>query len=94
MNCRKNVFEICEIIAQKSDPGREALINANILPGLSHLATSQKFIEVISACRILKALAHTGTFRSNIISAGLKDVMKGITKYNFCAFTRRQHLIF
>lgn len=93
MKCRGYVFEICEIIAQKSDPGRQALIEAKVLPELSSLATSQKAIEVISACKILKALAHTGTFRKDIISAGLKDVMKGITRYNFCAFTRLQFLM-
>jgi hypothetical protein len=93
MKCRGYVFEICEIIAQKSDPGRQALIDAKVLPELSSLATSQKVAEVISACKILKALAHTGTFRNDLISAGSKDVMKGITRYKFCAFTRRQHLM-
>ena len=86
MKCRGYVFEICEIIAQKSDSGRQALIDAEVLPELSSLAISQKVTEVLGACKILKALAHTGTFTNDIISAGLKDVMKGITRYKFCTF--------
>ena len=85
--CRKCVFEICQLIAQKSDEGRQALVNAGILPELSHLASCHKVLEVVNACKILKALAHTGTFRNTIISAGLKKAMENITRYNFSAFS-------
>lgn len=80
--CKKYIFHICQLIAQHSDAGRQALINAQILPELSCLASSQIAIEVISACKVLKALAHTGTFRQDIISAGLKTSMEHITRYD------------
>ena len=73
--------------------GREALIHAKVLPELSSLTNSDVAIEVISACKILKALAHSGTFRDTIISAGLKREMERITRYNLGAFsTSRQYL--
>lgn len=78
--CKDYVFRTCRLIAQNSDPGRKALIDAGILPHLSILASSQIPLEVVSACQILKALAHTGTFRQNIISAGLKASMEHITR--------------
>ena len=84
--CRKSVFNICELIAQKSDEGRQALVDADILPELSHLSSSQKAIEVVSACKILKALAYSGTFRNTIITAGLEKAMEDITRYDFGAF--------
>jgi len=77
--CKKFVFEICQLIAQKSDDGRQALVDANVVPELSILASSQTAIEVVSACKILKALAHSGKFGNFIISAGLKKVMENIT---------------
>ena len=85
--CRNYLFDICQLIAQKSDEGRKALVDADILSELLYLANSQKAIEVISACKILKALAHSGTFRNNIISAGLKKAMENITRYNFGSFS-------
>ena len=85
--CRICVFDICQLIAQKSDDGRRALVDADILPELSLLASSQKVIEVVSACKILRALAHTGTFRNAIISAGLKKTMENITRYSFSTFS-------
>lgn len=82
------MFRICELIAQRShDFGRRALIDAGILPELSYLASSQKSFEVVSACRILKALAYSGNFRNAIITAGLKKAMEDITRCNFCAFS-------
>jgi hypothetical protein len=81
------VFEICQLIAQKSDDGRQALVDANVLPELSILASSQIATEVVSACKILKALAHSGICRNAIISAGLKKVMENITRYDFSAFS-------
>ena len=87
VECRKYVFEICQLIAQKSDDGRQALVDAKVLQELSYLANSQTALEVISACKILKALAHTGTFRDAIISAGLKKAMENITRYNFNLFS-------
>ena len=96
-DCRKFVLEICQLIAQKSDDGRRALMDAKILPELSYLIGSQKAIEVVSACKILKALAHSGTFKNAIILAGLKKGMKKIakiTRYNFSAFSSQQYLTF
>lgn len=90
MECREDVFYICQIIAQNSDAGREVLIDANVLQQLSHLATSQMVIEVVSACKILKALAHTGTFRNAIVTTGLKDAMDRITRYKLGAFHSRR----
>jgi hypothetical protein len=55
-------------------------MDANVLPELSNLANSHIAVEVISACKILKALAHSGTFREAIISAGLKREMEHITR--------------
>ena len=74
------MFDICSLTAQTSDAGREALMDANVLPELSNLANSAIAVEVISACKILKALAHSGTFREAIISAGLKREMEHITR--------------
>lgn len=98
--CRKYVFHICQLIAQHSDAGRQALIDAKILPELSCLASSRIVTEVISACKVLKALAHTGTFGQDIISAGLQTSMEHITRYDsfdnfwiFCNFlTSRQSI--
>jgi len=78
-SAKKFVFEICQLIAQKSDNGRQALVDANVLPELSILANSQTAIEVVSACKILKALAHSGIFGNKIITAGLKKSMENIT---------------
>ena len=61
---------------------------ADVLAELSYLVSSQKAIEVIRSCRILKALAHTGTFRNAIITAGLKKAMENITRYKLSAFSR------
>ena len=85
--CRKCVFDICQLIAQESDDGRQALVDADILPELSHLASSEKFSEFVTACKILKALAHTGTFRNTIITAGFGKIMRDIRRYYFSAFT-------
>ena len=79
------MFDICQLIAQKSDDGRQALVDEDILPELLYLANSRKAVEVVSACKILKALAHTGTFRNAIITAGLKKSMESITRYNISA---------
>ena len=82
------MFDICQLIAQKSDDGRQALVDADILPELSHLVTtSQKATEVVGVCKILKALAHTGTFRNIIIEAGLKKAMENIIRHSFSAFS-------
>ena len=86
------MFDICQLIAQKSDDGRRALVDADVLLELSYLASSQKAIEVVGACKILKALAHTGTFGNAIISAGLKKTMENITRYNFGSFSSYQYL--
>lgn len=80
------VFDICRLIAEKSDAGRQALIYAEVLPELSRLATSKVAFEVCSACKILKALACTGNFSEAIISAGLMDTMERISKYSFVDF--------
>lgn len=87
MKCKECVFDICQEIAQQSDNGRKALVEAGVLPQLSRLATSSLAIEVISACKILKALAHSGTFVNDIISADLKLAMKSITRYNVGALS-------
>ncbi|KAG6832805.1 hypothetical protein H0H92_009424 [Tricholoma furcatifolium] len=79
MECRHCVFNICEMIAQQSDAGRKALIEEKILLVLSHLATSRVTVEVVSACKILRALAHSGTFESEIISSGMRKTLKRIT---------------
>jgi len=73
---------ICQLIAQQSDAGRQALIDAKVLVELSRLIRSPIALEVISACKILKSLAHTGTFRQNIISAELETSIKHITRYD------------
>jgi hypothetical protein len=89
VECKECVFNICQEIAQQSDDGRKALVDAGVLRELLYLATSQIATEVISACKILKALAHTGTFANDIKLAGLKDAMKYITRYNFGALSSR-----
>jgi hypothetical protein len=72
------------MMAQNSDPGRKVLIDNNILPVLLHLAVDRSPNNVIDACNVLNALAHTGTYRQKLISAKVKDVMKNITRY--CKF--------
>lgn len=81
--CKKLVFEVCQELAQKSDDGRKALVDAEVLPVLLSLSSSPILFEVIGACKILKALAHTGTFTTDIVSARLKDAMESITRYSF-----------
>jgi hypothetical protein len=81
IKCRQSVFRICQVIAQNSDPGRKALIDDGILPVLLRLATNHIASNVINACKILKALAHTGTYRQELITAGVKDAMQQITRY-------------
>ena len=55
-------------------------MDAKVLPELSYLANSHIAVEVISACKFLKALAHSGIFREAIISGGLKREMERITR--------------
>ena len=81
------VFDICQLIAQNLDDGRQALVDADILLKLSHLVSSRKAIEVVSACKFLKALAYTGTFRNAIILAGLKKAIENVTRYHLRAFS-------
>lgn len=90
--CREPVFQICQLIAQNSDPGRKALIDENILPVLQCLATDHIASNVISGCQLLNALAHTGTYRQEIIDAGVKNVMQQITRYVFYLFPSSKHI--
>ena len=78
--CRLYVFEICQLIAQKSDPGRKALIDGKALPVLLRLVADTIANNVIRACDLLKVLAQTGTYRSELRSAGVKDAMDRITR--------------
>ena len=78
--CKQSVFQICDEIAQKSDFGRKALIEDGILPVLVRLATSNIGTNVVNACKILNALAHSGTYRETLIEAGAKKVMEQITR--------------
>jgi hypothetical protein len=90
--CKELVFQICQLIAKNSDPGRKALIEENILPILRHLAINHIASNVISACELLNALAHTGTYRREIIAAGVKTVMQQITRYAFHLFPSGEHI--
>jgi hypothetical protein len=82
IQCRLLVFDICEIIAQ-SEQGRKALIDRKVLQMLSRLAVDNSAQNVIGACKILKTLALSGTFRSALLSAGIKEDMERITRYVF-----------
>lgn len=79
-DCKKSGLDICLIIAEHSDKGRDALIKARILQELIHLTSSQAAYEVIGSCKILKALVHTGTYKQHIIDAGLQKSMEHITR--------------
>ena len=81
MRCRSFTFDICQTIAQNSDAGRRALIDNNVLPLLVRLSADGLAINVIGACKLLHALAHSGTFRTDILSAGVKPAMERITRY-------------
>ena len=81
LECRKHVFDICRMIAQNSDPGRKVLIDRGILSVLLCLAADRIPNNVVNACKILNALAHTGTYREELILAKVKDVMQNITRY-------------
>jgi hypothetical protein len=74
------VFTICQVVAQKSDPGRRALIDGNILPMLLQLAADTNGTNVTNACHVLNALAHTGSYRSELISVGVREAMTRITR--------------
>jgi hypothetical protein len=78
--CRRYVYEICQLIAQRSDLGRQALIKQNILPVLIQLAAVQMADDVVNSCKILKSLAHSGTYRSELLGAGVKASMDRITR--------------
>jgi hypothetical protein len=71
----QNVYAICQLIAQRSDNGRKALIEQNILPVAIQLTTSQNVYHIDNACGILKALA-----RSKLINANVPAVMERITR--------------
>jgi hypothetical protein len=92
IKCRESVFQICRLIAQKSDPGRKALIDENILPVLESLASDRTASNVIGGCQLLNALAHTGTYRQEIINAGMKTVMQQFTRYVFYLFPSSEHI--
>ncbi|KAF8337678.1 armadillo-type protein [Amanita rubescens] len=77
--CKQFAFQICSEIAQKSDFGRKALIDDEILPVLLRLATNNIGTNVINACKVLNALAYSGTYRETLIEAGVKKVMEQIT---------------
>ncbi|RDB26380.1 hypothetical protein Hypma_006519 [Hypsizygus marmoreus] len=77
--CKQSVFHIGHLIAQSSDAGRKALIEEKILGALLELTKSRVASHVVHACQILKALAHSGSHRQDIVSAGLKDAMEHIT---------------
>jgi len=81
-DCKSLVFDICQEIAQQSDDGRKALLDAGVLSELISLTRSSGSAEVISACKVLKALAHTGTFTNETVFAGVKDAMESITSYS------------
>lgn len=83
LNCKLFTFKICEEIAQKSDSGRKALIDDGILPVLLRLATSCTGSYVISACKIINALAYSGTYREVLVDAGAKKVVERITRRVF-----------
>lgn len=51
------------------------------LPVLLRLSTSNVASNVINGCKIVDALAFTGTFRKEISSSGLKNAMEHITRY-------------
>lgn len=51
------------------------------LPVLLRLSASHVASNVINACKIVDALAFTGTYRKEIISSGLKNAMEHITRY-------------
>jgi hypothetical protein len=78
--CKQLAFQICSEIAQQSDFGRRALIDGGILPVLLHLATNNIGANVINACKVLDALAYSGTYRETLIEAGAKKVMEQITR--------------
>lgn len=80
IKCRHFIFQICHVIAQNSDPGREALINDGVLPVLMRLANDHIGANVIHSCIILNGLAHTGTYRNQLVTAGVKDAMQQITR--------------
>jgi hypothetical protein len=86
IKCRQSVFQTCQLIAQNSDPGRKALIDDGILPVLLRLASNHIAGNVLNACKILNALAHSGTYRQELITAGVKDAMQQITRYAFYLF--------
>jgi hypothetical protein len=86
--CKQFTFQICEEIAQKSDAGRKALIDDGILPVLLRLAKNHIGVNVVNACKILNALAHSGTYRETLIEGGAKKVMENITRCVFYTFTK------
>ena len=69
------------MIAQNSDPGRKVLIDKGMLSVLLQLAVDRSSVNVIYSCKILNALAHTGTYQKELISVKVKDVMHNITRY-------------
>src|SRR4051812_18354230 len=79
--CREYVFEICQLIAQSSDPGRNALIQNGAINVLLLMANDNRAFNVLNGFKILIAIAHTGTYRDELISAGVKNVAKRITRY-------------
>ena len=92
LNCKLFTFKICEEIAQKSDSGRKALIDNEILPVLLRLATSDTGLYVINACKIVNALAYSGTYRQILVDEGAKKAMERITRYVFYITGQIKHV--
>ena len=90
--CKEFAFQICSEIAQKSDFGRKALIDGGILPVVLRLATSNIGINVVNACKVLNALAYSGTYRETLVEAGAKKVMEQITRCVYIFFSQDESM--
>jgi hypothetical protein len=80
-DCRQLTFRISQRIAQHSDPGRKALIDSGVLPVLVRLVNDRITTNVTNGCKILDALAQTGTYREELLAAGVKNALERITRY-------------
>lgn len=75
------MYDIVLNLAAKSDEGRKALIiHPQFLPILFQLVTHSSASEAINGCRILGAVARSGTYYQDLMLHGFVDETKRIIR--------------
>jgi hypothetical protein len=57
------------------------MIDSGVLPVIVQLINHRITDNVSHGCEILAALAQTGTYRKELLAAGVKGALESITRY-------------